>query len=138
MIYILTLDKEVTHQKIENTAWKVAHTLVIGDMVTDLNEDELNSVFDVSRYTNEFKLSPEKGAIGCTLGHQKIYDMIANGSEEIAIILEDDFEIVDKNEMLSLVKQKSNWDILLLGYSKFTDKNVKIYNLVNPIAHRLS
>lgn len=137
MIYILTLDKKTTYQKVERYRLKVAYTLVTGEKVTDLNEEELNSVFDVSRYINEFKLSPEKGAIGCTLGHQKIYDLIAKGSEEIAIILEDDFQIVDVSEMLSLLQQKNNWDILLLGYSKFTEKNVKIYNLVNPIVQMI-
>jgi GR25 family glycosyltransferase involved in LPS biosynthesis len=59
--------------------------------------------------------------IGCFLSHKKVWQMIADGPDEMAIVLEDDCEVIDNfnKDYLDTIKAVSqvdpNWDFVYLG-----------------------
>ena len=72
------------------------------------------------------------GAVGCSLSHIKLWEMLLNSNEDMFLILEDDasinsYYINDINEYLNKIYSiDKNWDYIFLGYLKPTIKSVDI------------
>lgn len=80
-----------------------------------LSDSEIEKIADKNRYKKYFKMFPEKGTIGCTLSHEKVYREFLKSNYEFALIFEDDV-VFNPDELKNCVKnaiQKKNlWDIL--------------------------
>jgi len=105
-----------------------------------LSEKELRKVCDYKKYRSYFKMSPERGTIGCSLSHEKALREFLESEYEFALIFEDDVvfnphelkECVDK-----AIEKKNLWDILsfemihdglsLKVANLYEDKQISLY-----------
>lgn len=82
----------------------------------DLSQDEIKKVYDAeaNRKYHHRNLTP--GEIGCYLSHRIIWQKIAEGDSEFALILEDDLQINDNIiSCLELVTKTMGWDVLKIS-----------------------
>lgn len=84
---------------------------------------------------NGRKLS--NGEIGCSLSHYFVYKDIVEKKINFALILEDD-AIVDDNLKFFVegsILNATEWDVILLGYSKVSKQDYVKINKFNPIGN---
>lgn len=82
-----------------------------------LSDDKISKIVDREQYKKYFKMYPEKGTVGCSLSHEKVWKTFLQSHYEFALVFEDDivFDPVQlKQCVLEAVKQKVLWDVLLL------------------------
>ena len=75
------------------------------------------------------------GELGCNLSHQMVYKDLVESKHDFALVLEDDALVnLDIVEVLnSILEEKVQWDVVLLGYSKINKKMYSKINFQNPI-----
>lgn len=84
---------------------------------TDLTDQELNSFYDASKAIIAIGRVMSLSEVGCALSHRKIYRHMIDHKIPIAVVFEDDIDLIDNfNEVLSeLLDYPSDWGLLLLG-----------------------
>ena len=58
-----------------------------------MSEEEVRAAFDAERARAYYGRSLTRGEVGCTLSHVRCYNRIAEGADEVALILEDDADL---------------------------------------------
>ena len=90
--------------------------IIVDEYVTPKALQEIRDIEKNGYRTKHYQLT--KGAIGCYLSHQKLYDMIVASDAEYGLIFEDDV-MIDASIYKKLNKHiesiPNDWDILLLG-----------------------
>ena len=105
-------------------------------------ELDINTLYRQNIFT-DFIFKTNKGMIGCTLSHIKLWQQIISRPEEYILILEDDVVFVDnfKDKFNYYYTQvPDNWDIIYLGASNIYGKKIS-KNIITPIykgSHNLS
>jgi len=66
------------------------------------------------------------GEIGCTLSHLEVWKKIAEGDEQVVLVLEEDFKgnlPIKDLRSFELEKEMPNWDFIYLGRNAFNSNN---------------
>lgn len=90
--------------------------------------EEQNNLFDISRFEKRELRTVKPGEIGCTLSHQKCYQVMKSRDIPYAIILEDDIILKEdlrnySNKIRKLLNSQEPIVILLSGWFWFDKKN---------------
>jgi len=136
-VYILTIesDYKIPLEFIKNSNG-INVSIYKGFDAKKLNDINILEYFDSMRFQKKWNYSIEKTACACMISHNNIYKTILVSEHDYAIILEDDF-LCSRGIDASLFESiETPWDILILGYSRFTKKNLSIYNLTNPLINK--
>ncbi len=82
---------------------------------TLLSDEKLHEVCNFERFRRYFKMFPERGTIGCSLSHEKVWQKFLESDYEFALVFEDDV-VFNPKELRSCVdraiEKKDLWDIL--------------------------
>ncbi|RHJ94906.1 glycosyltransferase family 25 protein [Parabacteroides bouchesdurhonensis] len=70
-----------------------------------LNDEEIDRVFDIKKFKRRYGRLPVKGEIGCTLSHRKCYHYLLSTDEPYALILEDDVSFISPEDTEFVIKQ---------------------------------
>jgi GR25 family glycosyltransferase involved in LPS biosynthesis len=101
-----------------------------------IDDGNLNSLsFDSEGFEARYGRPPSYAEIGCALGHRKAYQSLSLSLDSFALILEDDARIAAGESDIRALEQwcqSKNFDIIILGYSKFDKISLEYYDLVNP------
>jgi len=82
------------------------------------------------------------GAVGCSLSHIKLWEILLNSNEDMFLILEDDaipntsYSVNSINKYLNKInKIDSNWDYIFLGYTKplLISNDIKVHSDIYKI-----
>lgn len=74
------------------------------------------------------------GEIGCALSHQSVYDRILASPQERAFVLEDDARLLPGFlQALQASAEIADLDVLVFGYPKLSDEEVRLAWLYDPI-----
>lgn len=105
-----------------------------------LSEEEIQNIVDQERFKGYFNMIPERGTIGCSLSHEKVWREFLKSKYEFAIVFEDDitFDADQLRKCLeNLIENKHLWDIVsfemnhngwpLKVASLYEDKNLCVY-----------
>ena len=103
----------------------------------NLNENQLEELFDFNLFRESFDYKIDSGVVGCTLSHYNLYKTLLEYKNKSTyyIIAEDDcIPLVTSNELESIIDTalEFSFDIFLLGYSKMDDAQYKVVNKMNP------
>ncbi len=103
----------------------------------NINQKELDCVFDMDLFKDifDYRIGPE--VIGCTLSHYNLYkDLLKlKTTSDYYLIVEDDcIPIATLGEVKSIIDAAKNipFDILILGYSKTDEDEYETINKMNP------
>ena len=80
-----------------------------------LSGKEIQKVCDQERFKKYFKMVPERGTIGCSLSHEKVWKKFLESEYEFALIFEDDVEFNPQELKACIekaIEKKNLWDIL--------------------------
>lgn len=80
-----------------------------------LSNEEIEKISDRERYKRYFKMFPEKGTIGCSLSHKKVWEEFLKSEYEFALVFEDDvtFDPIEMKICVEeVIKKKNIWDIV--------------------------
>lgn len=83
----------------------------------DLPLEQLETLFDVTKFTQIYQRKPAKGEIGCMLSHIGVWQQIASSDCEHWIVLEDD-AIITKRFANLFAQESFPEGLTLLGHSK--------------------
>jgi glycosyl transferase family 25 len=84
---------------------------------SELSEAEVMNIVDVATYRSYFKMLPERGSIGCSLSHEKVWRRFLESDYEYAVIFEDDvqFDPLELKKAIEFALENNDlWDLLLL------------------------
>tara|TARA_B100000575_G_C23053624_1_gene606514 strand:- start:29 stop:817 length:789 start_codon:yes stop_codon:yes gene_type:complete len=99
--------------------------------------DEILCNFSISNFKIRYGREPITGEIGSILSHYLLLKKFLQKKEQkTMMVLEDDAQIVcTKEELLSVINifEKSNFDILILGFTKCDNDYENHTNIINPI-----
>ncbi|MDI1302414.1 MAG: glycosyltransferase family 25 protein [bacterium] len=74
------------------------------------------------------------GEIGCALSHQMAYDRILASGQERAFVLEDDARLLPGFlQALQATHEIADLDVLIFGYPKLADEEVRLAWLYDPV-----
>lgn len=74
------------------------------------------------------------GEIGCALSHQMVYDKIIAAHQERAFVLEDDARLLPGFlQALQATQEIADLDLLIFGYPKLSDEEVRLAWLYDPV-----
>lgn len=80
-----------------------------------LSEEEVQKICDQEQFKRYFKMLPERGTIGCSLSHEKVWRRFLESKYEFALVFEDDV-VFNPQELkacvVKAIEKKSLWDIL--------------------------
>lgn len=75
-----------------------------------------------------------KGEHGCALSHLRVYEALVKRQDQAVIVLEDDALLSgDLFQVCEEALKHSQFDVLLLGYSKVSARDLCIRNLTEPM-----
>lgn len=80
-----------------------------------LDEDDVQKICDYERFKQLFNMLPERGTIGCSLSHEKVWNQFLKSNFEFALVFEDDvvFDPIELKKCLEeVIKHKFLWDIV--------------------------
>lgn len=117
-IYIINLDRATARwdfikKNVEELGLPV-HRVSAVDGKT-LSEEFIKQHVDSETYRNRFKMYPERGTIGCSLSHEKVWQEFLESDYEFALVFEDDVEFNSqdlKNCIEKAIEKSDLWDIL--------------------------
>lgn len=138
-IYVLTIsEKTITDFFSFIPNRRVSFEVFQGFDGRSTEEIEFERYFNVQKFYKRWNYKPGRGEMACAISHHSIYRKIVASKDSFALILEDDFQLNDElgfqefiNNFDNEINYK-NFDILVVGYSRFTHKNLKIFNMTNP------
>jgi GR25 family glycosyltransferase involved in LPS biosynthesis len=117
-IYVLTVDGDDGQRKMHcSTVFRgldLSPIFVHGFLWDDLPSEKLYSPWKNIVFAKRSLSDPE---IAVYLGHRKIWAQIAAGQSKVALVVEDDFAIIDENKFLHVLANASHsgpWEILKL------------------------
>lgn len=100
-----------------------------------INIDELKNIFNIDKFTSEYRRRPAKGEIGCTISHIAIWNYIIEKKYDRVLVVEDDAFFCDriKNFDFNLLPT----GISILGYSKTTSFTYKLTQFKYPLKNKI-
>jgi glycosyl transferase, family 25 len=123
--YVLTIDKE-GGQRIAHCRSQLESLPMGWDFCQGYTPDSLQVSLEYSRWRNwlSMKRSMTKGEIAVYLGHRSIWQRMIDSHQSVALVMEDDFKIVDSAKLLSGIGDalacSDRWDV-----AKFFDYRPK-------------
>lgn len=99
---------------------------VEGVLGKDLSDEEINQHYSEEQNVTKYHTALTKGQIGCYFSHRKVWQLIAEGDADFAIILEDDFILQgDLVKAIScLTKINFSWDLIKLAAYQSRDRSI--------------
>ena len=103
----------------------------------NLNEVQLEHIFDFKLFRKTFNYKIDSGIIGCVLSHFNLYKSLLrceNNSKYYIIVEDDCIPLATSSELKNIIDKAliSSFDILLLGYSKTDNTQYEVINKMNP------
>ena len=128
-IYIISLETAVQNRKIlEDTMKKLnIHNY---EIVNAVNGSEMKEFNIYKNWRDPWShLHITKGEVGCALSHNLIWNKIVL-SDEVAIVLEDDFVITNETDFCKLANYEGSveFDLLYLGRKKMSNEAEPVIN----------
>ena len=128
-IYIISLETAVQNRKIlEDTMKKLnIHNY---EIVNAVNGSEMKEFNIYKNWRDPWShLHITKGEVGCALSHNLIWNKIVL-SDEVAIVLEDDFVITNETDFCKLANYEGSveFDLLYLGRKKMSNEVEPVIN----------
>lgn len=97
-----------------------------------LGQDVLDAHFDAVRNERYFKRTLSKGEIACYLSHLELWKWIAQGDDDYALILEDDFEFLsDPAPFLHQLAEKNIKDVMIKIDGTPRQKKLRVVEQLN-------
>jgi len=118
-VYVINMAKDVVKRQHMSVVCSGLQNVSFIDAVVgaDLSKEEIERVYIESEAIDAIGRPLSRGEIGCFLSHKKAYINLLSGSEDAALVLEDDVQLsVGIVSIISEVVEIKNWDIILLGH----------------------
>lgn len=133
--YVLSLKNEsLRRQHIQNQLNELCIPFEFFDAIDLRNSDD---VTDSDNYSHNLQRTLTSGEIGCALSHINIYEKILCNEYDWSLIIEDDALLNnvtnEKIEHIASLANKHNVDVVILGYSKLSPFDAKIFYIKEPI-----
>jgi glycosyl transferase, family 25 len=121
-VYLINLS--TSPERLEKSKKRLAeqninYIRVEGILGKELSNQEINQHYSEELNRAKYHTALTKGQIGCYLSHRKVWQLIADGDNDFAIILEDDFVLSgDLVGAISSFEQPLNEDFNIVVHAK--------------------
>lgn len=138
--YVLSLKNELLRrQHIQNQLNELCIPFEFFDAIDLRNSNDM-TYYD--NYSHNLQRSLTSGEIGCALSHMSIYEKILCNECNWSLIIEDDALLNNvtnkKIEHIASLANRHNADVVILGYSKLSPFDAKIFYIKEPIKNMIT